>query len=171
MKYKLSIRLVVLQHRFWQNIFFFSFCRGAACLWGDLNACVHQAFTGQNQEQFPSVLRIMRGAVRGVIWKSSLVVFTFFGLVQLIYPWVNTLDTKLSVSISSGYWVCQFYLSPFELQRNEFKSRVHIRDGSFKKLLTGSMWFKSILFKSGSKLKLSLLKMKSSSVRNSNLSV
>lgn len=59
---------------------------------------------------------------KGVILKSNLVVFIIFSLFQLIYPQVNTLDTKLSVRISSEYWICQFYLNPFELARNEFMS-------------------------------------------------
>lgn len=59
---------------------------------------------------------------RGVILKSNLVFFVIFSLFQLIYPQVNTSDTKLSVRNSSEYWICQFYLNPFELLRNEFTS-------------------------------------------------
>lgn len=89
---------------------------------------------------------------KGVTLKVDLLIFTFFVLVHLIYPQINTLDTKLSARIPSGYWICQFYLNPFELLRNEFKSRLDRQDGSFKNSLTGSLWFKSILFKSRSKI-------------------
>lgn len=111
---------------------------------------------------------------KGVTLKVDLLIFTFFVLVHLIYPQINTLDTKLSARIPSGYWICQFYLNPFELLRNEFKSRVDRQDGSFKNSLTGSLWFKSILFKSskvGQRLKSSVLEMKSSSKQTLNLSV
>lgn len=113
---------------------------------------IHEANSGKMTEYLK--IRCMREALssqKGVILKSNQVVFIIFGLFQLIYPQVNTLDTKLSVRISSEYWICQFSLNPFELLKNEFTSRVDRQDGSFKKPLTGSLRSKSILFKSRSK--------------------
>lgn len=124
--------------------------------WGVLCLCpfgmvIHEANSGKMNLR----IKCMREALsrqKGVIWKSNLVLFIIFSLFQLIYPQVNTLDTKLSVRISSEYWICQFYLNPFELLRNEFMSWVDRQDGSFKKPLTGSLRCKSILFKSRSKI-------------------
>lgn len=83
--------------------------------------------------------------------KQSGCLYTFWPIPVDLSP-SKHLNTKLSVSISSEYWICQFYLNPFELLRNEFMSRVDRQDGSFKKPLTGSLRFKSILLKSRSKI-------------------
>lgn len=126
--------------------------------WGFLCQCpfgmvIHKVNSGKMAKYLR--IKCMREALsrqKGVILKSSLVVFIIFSLFQLIYPQVNTLGTKLSVRISSDYWICQFYLNSFELLRNEFTSWVDRQDGSFKKPLTGSWRSKSILFKSRSKI-------------------
>lgn len=128
------------------------------CGWGVLCLCPFGMVIPEgNSGKMTKYLRIrsVREALsswKGVILQSSLVLLVIFSLFQLIYPQVNTLDTKLSVRISSEYWICQFYLNPFELPRNEFTSWVDRQDGSFKKSLTGSLRSKSILFKSRSKI-------------------
>lgn len=80
-------------------------------------------------------LRIRYRAARGGCFEIHSGSVHVFCQVQLIYCQVNTLDTELSVRRSSRYWVCQFYLNPFELQRNEFESWVDIQERSFKKII------------------------------------
>lgn len=136
-KYELSFRLLGFQHGFFQNFFASSleYVGTPRSLQGCCPSVVGAfmpmfIWSWHSRGKFRKNVRVFKHQAyetgteepkRGIL-KASLVIFTFFALLQLIYPPVNTLDTKLSVRISSGYWICQFYLNPFELLRNEFKS-------------------------------------------------
>lgn len=123
MKYELSFRLLGFQHGFFQNFFASSleYVGTPRSLQGCCPSVVGAfmpmfIWSWHSRGKFRKNVRVFKHQAyetgteepkRGIL-KASLVIFTFFALLQLIYPPVNTLDTNYQSEYPQGIGFVSF---------------------------------------------------------------